>query len=278
MIIPSYSRPSNLRHTVLWLLPLEPMQRQGSEIIITHGSAASYAAARHLVDGVRHLDYTTTNEDERWFVAQRYFAAAAAAHNNVLLHLDDDIVPGESMLQALIDAVALEPGFPLYVDHAPGLYGPSGLSRSCGKSGYTRGYEPLASEADRAVLTTLASCSKALNAKWLAVANRSFHPLLKRTRGNGEDLTYSFVAGRKHQRHLGRCTAGKLRDACATVAGEYYWVRGGEETPAGFTYHDAAGHYETRERICKCLYTMGSDGEQLVSCVGETVGALRDEL
>ena len=43
-----------------------------------------------LTKRVRHLNYTLTNERERWFVAQRYFAAATA-RNNILLHLDDDL-------------------------------------------------------------------------------------------------------------------------------------------------------------------------------------------
>ena len=39
------------------------------------------------------------------------------------------------MLQALIDRVATEPGFPSYADYhpAPGLYGPSGFGRACGR-------------------------------------------------------------------------------------------------------------------------------------------------
>ena len=47
---------------------------------------------------VRHVDSTARNAEH--FTAHRYFAAARSA-NEVLLHLDDDLVPGEAMLQAL---------------------------------------------------------------------------------------------------------------------------------------------------------------------------------
>ena len=83
------------------------------------------------------------------------------------------------MLQALIDSVASEPGFPSYPaayhtapaaylpspDTAPGLYGPSGFGRACGRAGYQRGRGTDPSAA--AVLTNMAAASQALNRRYL---------------------------------------------------------------------------------------------------------------
>lgn len=172
-------------------------------------------------------------------------------------------------MQALIDAVALEPGFPRHLITAPGLHAPSGLRRSCGHHGYSTGHQPI-DESSPAVLTTLAAGSAALNAMWLAAADQ-FRPLLAATRGNGEDLTYSFVARRGGGaiRHVGSC-AGRYREGCAARNGEYYWVRGGERKGGAFTYHTKEGHYETRGRICSCLAS-GKTHMELADCVqGDT--------
>ena len=93
------------------------------------------------------------------------------------------------MLQALIDSVATEPGFPSYADYhaapaalppspdtapaayppspdtAPGLYGPSGFGRACGEAGYQRGRGADPSAA--AVLTNLAAASQAPYRRYL---------------------------------------------------------------------------------------------------------------
>ena len=120
VVIPSHARPHNLPHQLLWLLQLEPLHRAGSEIIISHGSLGSWEQRDAIDRGaaeacaattgappaapgcadrpVRHVDSTARNAEH--FTAHRYFAAARSA-NEVLLHLDDDLVPGEAMLQAL---------------------------------------------------------------------------------------------------------------------------------------------------------------------------------
>ena len=137
VVIASYSRVHNLVPGVLGLLRLEPLRRNGSEILISHGSAHSYAH-RHAVTAnvsascaasaaaavptavaacpdaaattmLRHID--THELDARMVTATRYHAATLA-RNDVLLHLDDDLVPSEATLQRLIDRVAAQPGFP----------------------------------------------------------------------------------------------------------------------------------------------------------------------
>ncbi|KAL3904240.1 MAG: hypothetical protein SGPRY_011361 [Prymnesium sp.] len=166
IVIASFGRPSNLPTALAYLLQLEPLGRAGSELIVSHGSRRSFlsaAACDAHVDAacagaaapgcygatVRHLNSTMLND--RYYAAQRFFAAHEAANNAVVLHLDDDLVPTQPMLQALIDHVALEPGFPLYSakegsNFSPGLYGPSSFTRSCGPLGYTRGHQQVLAE------------------------------------------------------------------------------------------------------------------------------------
>ena len=42
VVIPSFTRPGNLHHQLVWLLQLEPLHRRGSEVLISHGSARSW--------------------------------------------------------------------------------------------------------------------------------------------------------------------------------------------------------------------------------------------
>ena len=42
VVIPSFTRPGNLHHQLVWLLQLEPLHRSGSEVLISHGSARSW--------------------------------------------------------------------------------------------------------------------------------------------------------------------------------------------------------------------------------------------
>lgn len=277
VVIASFGRPSNLPHQLLWLLQLEPMFRAGSEVIVSHGSSASLAS-RDAVDealatGCRAgagcarapiVHRNATRENAEVFSAQRFFAAAGASCR-VLVHLDDDLVPGGPMLQALVDAVALEPGFPSYERSPPGLYGPSGLARSCGARGYTRGHEA-PDAASPAVLTGVSATSAVANARYLD-GFADFDATLRRTRGNGEDLTFSDFVRRAggERRSLGAC-GGRYRDGCATAAGELGWVRGGAAEPgSAASFHARPGHYESRGQLCRCL-AAGLSREPLAEC------------
>ncbi|KAL3893339.1 MAG: hypothetical protein SGPRY_014301, partial [Prymnesium sp.] len=81
VVIPSYARPHNLLALLPRLLPLEPLRAPCTLAL------------------VRHIDAIDLNA--RWFTAQRYHAAAGAT-NEVILHLDDDLLPGEATLQLLV--------------------------------------------------------------------------------------------------------------------------------------------------------------------------------
>ena len=53
---------------------------------------------------VLHIDSISANR--AWFTAHRYFAAAKA-RNDVLVHLDDDLLPGEATLSTALDPIPL---------------------------------------------------------------------------------------------------------------------------------------------------------------------------
>ena len=121
VVIPSFGRPTNVPHALVHLLGLEPMRRTGSEIIISHGSERSFKLAsaidanatallRQLPGGgealtergkIRHVDATEWNK--KYYVAQRFVATAGLVRNDVVVHVDDDLIPTEQMLSALID-------------------------------------------------------------------------------------------------------------------------------------------------------------------------------
>ena len=117
IVIPSFARPSNIPFALAWLLQLEPLRRTGSEVLVSHGSAHSLQAMQRIDANytrlcatapppgcasasaprmVRHLDSIALNSEV--YAAQRYVAGANAT-SSVLVHMDDDIVPSEAMLQ-----------------------------------------------------------------------------------------------------------------------------------------------------------------------------------
>ena len=276
VVIPSYARPHNLPHSVAWLKQLEPMHRPGSEILLSHGSEASYhrraavdSEAAALCDAapaspgcsarcsLRHINATSLNA--RWYTAHRFHAARQAS-NEVIVHLDDDIVPYAPMLQALVDRVSLEAGFPLYAapDAPPGLYGPSGLGRTCGAGGYKKG-------GPATVLTGFAATSATQNRRYVETFEAEFGPLVAWTRGNGEDLTFSFAVQRAGgaRASVGTCTSG-FREFCGTQRREWAWLDQGSEE--GDALHARSGHYDVRGAVCACL-AAGHVGEPLRECV-----------
>ena len=164
VIVPSFARMAYLSWSLSNLLRLEPLKRARSEILVAHGSNASLAFSRGpncqqwpcKSAQVRHIDVVALDASGIR-VASRYFAAGTA-RNEVLLHVDDDLVPTEWMLQQLIGRVARESGFPRYPQpHLPGLYGPSSFFRQCGAKGVSCNYHPRGTPL---VLTNLAATSR----------------------------------------------------------------------------------------------------------------------
>ena len=307
VVIPSFSRPTNLAHSIVWLLQLEPMRRPGSEIIVSHGSVRSLSLAP-LVDAnvtrlcdealppgcagsatVRHLDSIENNRDV--FAAQRYHAARNASSDcNVLIHLDDDLVPSEAMLQALADSVATEKGFP---HSARGLYGPSSLGRRCGSSGYATA-PSLGASASFFLPAGITATSAAANRAYTDSFYADYRAVLQATKGNGEDLTFAHAVWRRSGRlqEVGNCAGHRAlahsqpkqwRDACGTVEAEIHHVRGEKEdeliaqshSSAATQYHNRPLHYTTRDQMCRCLAS-GHLASSLLACVNPA--HLSDEL
>ena len=80
--------------------------------------------------------------------------------------------------------------------------------------------------------------NQALNRRYLAAFDQLFAPLLRSTRGNGEDLTYSHFArlAGGARRAIGTCdNEGHLRDACAVATGEFAYLTGAINPQDGLT-------------------------------------------
>ena len=230
----------------------------------------------------------------KYFAAQRFHAAATAA-NDVLVHLDDDLVPTEAMLQALIDRVAEQPGFPAFAGgRGPSgglIFGPSGLSRTCSPHGYATWPQRPSAVGGFITFANMMASSKRANDLYLARFRHEFAPALAITRGNGEDITYAMLVARRgagpsdaHAALVGECAGAgatrQSRDTCATAAGEVIWLRGSladEARASKSQYHVQPGHYEVRDRLCRCLLGAGAadaDGRARTAArAAEAVGA-----
>ena len=212
----------SLKATLAHLLKLEPMRRNGSEILVGHGSnesllwALSGCGPMCKVGLIRHLCMAPLEQSLGVRVASRYFMANYAK-NDVLLHLDDDKQPTERIVTALASQVASETGFPAYPEPAaPAMYGPSSEFRACGVHGInTLPYDPTAPDR-QIVLTNLAATSLELNRRYLQ-AFPAYQPLLKASGGNGEDISFAhFVASHSFPGgfgYVGKCTQKNQRGA-----------------------------------------------------------------
>ena len=187
VVIPSFARVHNVKRLLSALLQYPAMHRNGSEILVAHGSRASLGARTELeaatsaacentggcLQRVRHLDLIELN-DEMW-VAERFYAGTLA-NNQVVVHLDDDLLPSRELLDKLALAVIREPGFPNA--RKPGLYGPA--LRQCDGVGYAdplnAGTHPGPSRALRTdvVLTNVAATSKLVNTRFVESFNSSW--------------------------------------------------------------------------------------------------------
>ena len=168
----------------------------------------------------------------------------------------------------------------------PGIYGPSSLGRSCGAAGYSNLPHALSTRSGAGTFlpSAMTATSAAANRLYLSRFD-DFRPMLRFSRGNGEDLTFAHAAtsnggvrvavGRcAGERALAQSNPKQWRDACATIEGEIGWVRGDPDeeanavsrTSATRQYHQRPGHYELRARACKCL-SREKTREALSECV-----------
>jgi len=221
VVVPSASRGPTLHVLLIALLQQEALRVPGSEIIVSHATFDSLNEAPNMsprvlaacascdVRRIVHVDSVRIND--ALGCAHRYVVASKHARNNVLLHLDDDLLPKAALLQALVQSVCAEPGFPEYARTSrpnpfrsaplrPSFYGTT--PRLCSKDGY-RFYSRRYTLSQRGkwvlqkpyyVLTNVASMSRALNAEFVAVLNQSYASLMRVTGGEGCDLVFNHFA------------------------------------------------------------------------------------
>ena len=143
----THDRPA-LPGLIASLLHSKALRNPATEIVINHGTPASFAYRQSLRAQIRTKRWAPTQNLSQLvhfygpraelFAASRFFAAAAARHD-IIVTIDDDVLPYHSqihpVLHGLVCAIATEPGFPLYAAaHTPGLHGHQ--ERFCDRRGY----------------------------------------------------------------------------------------------------------------------------------------------
>ena len=104
------------------------------------------------------------------------------------------------------------------------------------------------------VLTNLAATSRALVGRFIKVLDERYRPLMRHTRGDGEDIVFADTARR---------AGAKLRGLKGT---DYMWGVH-TERPGKGSYVTRKGHYELRDEICCCLsdYNVTTRGDVAAS-------------
>ena len=319
VVVPSASRGPTLHVLLIALLQQEALRVPGSEIIVSHATFDSLNEAPNMsprvlaacascdVRRIVHVDSVRIND--ALGCAHRYVVASKHARNNVLLHLDDDLLPKAALLQALVQSVCAEPGFPEYARTSrpnpfrsapprPSFYGTT--PRLCSKDGY-RFYSRRYTLSQRGkwvlqkpyyVLTNVASMSRALNAEFVAVLNQSYASLMRVTGGEGCDLVFNHFArgagstptalrGHLHTRSVENIRRPKhLQAAAEARALAVNPVDSGNQSKATAAtatsrfhsgYEGGKDHYPRRWQICTCL-GRGTVGETLVGCATDKAG------
>jgi glycosyltransferase involved in cell wall biosynthesis len=246
VVIPSCERASDIHMVLSNLLNMQSMTHPDTEILLVHVCPDSFRqrASIHTqtqlqcrnafsTSKIIHLDYVALNAEIG--CNSRHFAALEAK-NRILVHLDDDLMPTDDMVNAMVQEVQNERPFPNC-----GFYGYS--HRNCGTDGYC--IKDCQDSTDPSfVLINIASMSAELNKRFVASFNSShtYRELGGINRGNGCDLLFNHVAmqlGIKPQ----LIKQGSGSDDLQYVSNQSQLV--------GYsTEHD---HYIYRDQICRCM-------------------------
>ena len=284
-VVPSFDRPENLPRVIHHLLRLEPFRRPGSEVVISHASKKSWsqrkaidAAVRAKLDANRrkvdkpmrlvvHRDDSAHNTEA--YTALRY-GAASHVNNDVVLHLDDDLLPSGGLVATMAHFIAMEPGFPLYENRTvPNMYGPAVYQRVCDLAGYSTGGSGRQSQA---VLTNLAASSRYLNRAYWNNFEDDYRGIIKKTKGNGEDLTFFTFLRRQGggSYYVGACSEDLSTGQCQRESGVHIPVTINDgmktSTDSKKGFHARALHFLQRQSLCVCG-SAGLIGDELYRCV-----------
>jgi len=277
IVVPTMGRRPKLVALLFKLLLHPLMQRETSEILLSHGSDEAWqmrgnlssrleasSAAWTRVAGwddrpgqrynelpravadtskLRHIDGSVTSAELG--AADRYLAAGHA-RNEVIVHVDDDAVPDEHNLELIsrtFCSVHAEAGFPTYAGGlSPSVHGPT--ARYCGPLGYGSPMKVGWVGREVIVLTNLAATPRALVSRFLQVFDSRYRTLMRHTRGDGEDIVFADAARRAGARLHG-IQGTDYRYGVHTEQG----VQGAQAK----SYSKRKGHFELRAEICCCL-------------------------
>lgn len=209
IIILNYNRPHNINRLVDHLLKLD----FSDDIIISNGKPETTVIINHPF---------VTNEIElrnKYYSATR-FELAKMAKNDIILFIDDDIIPGSSLINNMLNKISNDG---LEAKH--NLYGP--VYRLCDCSGYKNIIKY------NIVLTGIAMIYKHTAIKvWNKIKESTFYDILMENKGNGEDLLFA-----KYIELFG----GK----CIKVNGHF------NESDNTNGYSSMDNHYKIRGEFCK---------------------------
>lgn len=121
---------------------------------------------------------------------------------------------------------------------SPGVHGPT--ARYCGPTGYGTPMRVSMVGREIIVLTNLAASSRELVSRFLKVLDQHYRPLMRHTRGDGEDIVFADAARR----------AGALMYG---LKGTSYMHGVHTEPATRGSYVKRKGHYQLRADICCCL-------------------------
>jgi hypothetical protein len=282
IVIPTVSSPWTLQralpHLLAALLRTSELQNERSEIILNHGTTASFEARAGIADLVRgtrlgknaNLSKLVHSFGPRaeLFAASRFFAAAEVARYEVLVTIDDDVLNYGKQVPRLLTllscAVARETGFPLYTSAAtpPGMHGTQ--QRFCGAGGYESAATSKCTKHDVSLarerwcarnalilLTNFAAFSRAHARRLCARFDEWYGHTMLRAHGNGEDIVFAMGT-----RRLGGAMVAHSLNTSQSVLHTL--------APSRNTSYSLRGnHYSLRKVLCCCLSAGGVDGAAL---------------
>lgn len=208
VVIPNYSRPHNLDI----LIPKLKEMPEIDQIIIAHGNPKTYKK----FPGVTNIQNFDIND--LYGAAQRFFVIGYAK-NDMILSLDDDHVPSRAFLQKLLKEAENDP---------VNIYGP--YKRLCTSNGYF-----VKSPDYNIIITPITLIHKLIIQTFIRNFDK-YAPVLKRTKGNGEDISLNHHLHTVYGKHP------------VYVNGEFSTLD--EDTGS---YRRKKSHITIRNKLCKQL-------------------------
>lgn len=298
LIIPTGGRQQALLvNTVATLLNMAVLKRPGSQVVLSHYTNASVSRIESLRKAVAAvcdegtlIQVDSIRENAQFGPAHRFAVVAEVSTGDVVMHLDDDMLPSEALLNAMITNANEKRGM---------LWGYHKFVRRCSSDGYicqsppdvicvphksgtdtanaANGFSICRASAPHQsstyTLTGVSAMARELSSKFVIseqLSEATYGPLLRETDGNGEDLVFNHWA-LKSGYQVGWIACPRLVQSAPCL--QEIDVARSEHL---ISYNSKPKHYHTRTRICKCLsgkrfvngtITRGLSGKRLAHCV-----------